>query len=122
LGDIVIEEARDGREALAAIAEQPPDLVLCNWDMPEMSGIAVLEALRREGTCVPLGFITQDRSELTRARALAAGACFLLSQPFASSDLQLAMQGGGVQTLGEPATLRNPRSGELPHDTEPPSW
>jgi len=44
----VVGEAGDGREALSKVRELQPDVVLMDIDMPEMSGMAVTELLRRE--------------------------------------------------------------------------
>jgi CheY-like chemotaxis protein len=41
-------EAKDGNEALAAIAEAPPDLVALDITMPEKSGVAVYRKLRED--------------------------------------------------------------------------
>ena len=87
----VILEARNGREALELILKAQPDLVLANWNMPEISGIDLLEMLKRDGIAVKFGFITSDESEQNRARALAAGACFLMGKPFARGDLRHAV-------------------------------
>jgi two-component system chemotaxis response regulator CheY len=87
----VIHEARNGREALEKILAGRPDIVLANWNMPEISGIELLEQLKRDGVRVKFGFITSDESEENRARALAAGACFLLAKPFARGDLRRAV-------------------------------
>lgn len=109
LSDAVIEEAQDGREALAAIRHDPPDLVLANWNMPEMSGIELLETLQRDGATVPFGFITSDSSESCRTRALSAGARFLISKPFAPASLQHAVDGAAVHKFPEVA-IHNPIS------------
>jgi two-component system, chemotaxis family, chemotaxis protein CheY len=86
-----IEEARNGREALEAIRANRPDLVLANWNMPEMSGIELLEILNRD--CVPLrfGFVTSDETIENRARASAAGACFVIGKPFTRAGLRRAV-------------------------------
>jgi len=55
-----VKEAADGKQALEAIRKEPPDLVLSDWNMPEMSGIELLEALRAEGSPVKVGFVTTE--------------------------------------------------------------
>jgi two-component system chemotaxis response regulator CheY len=98
-----IIEARNGREALTAILAARPDLVLANWNMPELSGIELFETLKRDGVSVKFGFITSDESPENRARAAAAGACFVIGKPFARGDLRRAVN----DALGpsEPADL-----------------
>jgi two-component system chemotaxis response regulator CheY len=98
-----IAEARNGREALEAIRENCPDLVLANWNMPEMSGIELLEALNRD--CVPLrfGFVTSDESVENRARASAAGACFVIGKPFTSASLRRAVRAATTDLNGDRA-------------------
>jgi two-component system chemotaxis response regulator CheY len=53
---VEVSEAADGKQPLGVIRETPPDLVTCDWNMPEMSGIELLTALRAEGNGVKFGF------------------------------------------------------------------
>jgi two-component system chemotaxis response regulator CheY len=75
-------EAEDGAKALAAIAAAPPQLVMSDWNMPNMTGIELLDNLRKAGSTVQFGFITTEATPDMRQRALAAGASFLISKPF----------------------------------------
>jgi two-component system chemotaxis response regulator CheY len=77
-----ILEAENGREALSVVQDDAPDLVLSDWNMPEMSGIDLLDALRSGGSTVPFGFVTSEGSDDMRARASASGALFLIAKPF----------------------------------------
>lgn len=77
-----ITEAENGRAALEQIQADPPDLVLSDWNMPEMSGLDLLDRLRSAGSTVPFGFVTSEGSEDMRSRAAAAGASFLIAKPF----------------------------------------
>jgi two-component system, chemotaxis family, chemotaxis protein CheY len=90
--EICVDEAEDGLSALAQIRDNPPDLVLTNWNMPEMSGIELLETLQRDGAEVAFGFITSEGSEQNRERALSAGARFIIRKPFTRASLQHAVQ------------------------------
>lgn len=77
-----ITEANDGAESLQLAKETHPDLVLSDWNMPEMTGIDMLRAMRSAGLDIPLGFVTSEGSDEMRAQAEAAGALFLIAKPF----------------------------------------
>lgn len=77
-----VAQAGDGAEALEAIRKKTPDLVLADWNMPNMTGIELLEALRSEGNQVKFGFITTEATKTMQAKASDAGALFLISKPF----------------------------------------
>ncbi|MBO9553113.1 response regulator [Cellulomonas sp.] len=77
-----VREAADGAEALEAVRADEPDVVLSDWNMPNLNGIELLQQLRAEGFETPFGFVTSESSEEMRATAEAAGALFLISKPF----------------------------------------
>ncbi|QCX28580.1 response regulator [Nocardioides jishulii] len=77
-----VVEAENGLRAVEMVATEKPDLVLSDWNMPEMNGIDALAHLRASGSEVPFGFVTSEGSEEMRARAAAAGALFLIAKPF----------------------------------------
>ncbi len=81
-------EAANGIEALAAIEADSPDLVLSDWNMPDMSGIELLGALMAAGKNVRFGFITSESSASMRSTAADAGALFLLAKPFTPDTLR----------------------------------
>ncbi|MCX7421907.1 MAG: response regulator [Planctomycetia bacterium] len=85
-------EANNGVEALQVIEEQSPDLVLSDWNMPEMKGIDLLITLRANGRQVPLGFITSESSPEIRAQAEAAGAAFVIIKPFTPAAFEQALK------------------------------
>jgi two-component system, chemotaxis family, chemotaxis protein CheY len=86
-----VAEAANGAEALRAIRSSRPDLVLSDWNMPEMSGIELLTTLRAEGVDVKFGFVTSEGTERMRAEANAAGALFLISKPFTADDFRKSL-------------------------------
>ena len=45
-GNHALEEASNGVEALTAATNAPPDLILCDWNMPEMNGLEFLKKFR----------------------------------------------------------------------------
>ncbi|CDI02553.1 MAG: response regulator [Candidatus Competibacter denitrificans] len=81
-GNLEVLQAGDGNEALAAIHKDPPDLIFSDWNMPNKSGIELLEALNEEGCKIPFGFVTTESSAEMRARAAQTGAKFLITKPF----------------------------------------
>lgn len=86
VSDVV--EASDGRQAYETVMTNPPDLVLSDWNMPEMTGIESLRAIRAAGSNVLFGFVTSEGSEEMRAEAAAAGAAFLIAKPFTADTFR----------------------------------
>ncbi len=87
-GAHTLQEAINGADALKTIHGNQPDLVLSDWNMPDMSGIELLQALRTEGNKVKFGFVTSEGSLEMHKRAMEAGALFLLTKPFTAESLQ----------------------------------
>lgn len=77
-----LEEAGNGVEALETIRGAQPDLVLCDWNMPEMNGIDLLVKLNEEDISIKFGFVTSESTPEMRQRAKDAGALFLIAKPF----------------------------------------
>ena len=75
-------EAGDGQEGLAGVEEHRPDLVMSDWNMPNMSGIEFLQALRAKGDTTRFGFVTSEGTADMRELAAASGAEFLIAKPF----------------------------------------
>lgn len=86
--DVDVVEACDGEEGLQVIQATTPDLVLCDWNMPKMTGIELLEQLRTAGNRVRFGFVTSEGSEEMRQKAKDAGASFLIAKPFKPEDFR----------------------------------
>jgi two-component system, chemotaxis family, chemotaxis protein CheY len=77
-----ISEAANGREGLEALHREAFDVVLCDWNMPEMSGLELLQAVRAEKLAVRFGFVTSESTPAMREQATDAGAEFLIGKPF----------------------------------------
>jgi len=90
-GSTVLLEAADGAQALEVIRAEQPDMVLSDWNMPNMLGIDLLRQVRAEGCQVKFGFVTSEVSEATRQLAREAGAAFLISKPFTADHTKTAM-------------------------------
>lgn len=85
-------EARDGREALAFIARETPDLVLLDWNMPNASGGDVLAELTRRKLDVPVIVLTASDDPRLRQVAEAHGADVFLAKPFSPIELLRAIE------------------------------
>lgn len=90
--DWTIIEANDGQEALDMAMAEQPDFILSDWNMPNMSGIDLLRALRARGSEIPLAFITSEGSQEMRDLAEAEGALFLVSKPFTAEAFRDAIE------------------------------
>jgi len=77
-------EAENGREALDQCRRSMPDVVLLDWNMPVMDGIAFLVALRKEqgGTAPKVIFCTTENDVDHITRAISAGANEYIMKPF----------------------------------------
>lgn len=83
-----IEQAEDGAVALESIVKNKPDIVLADWNMPNMSGLELLEAVRAEEIRLIFGFITTESTATVRKQAIEAGASFLISKPFTPESFE----------------------------------
>ena len=95
-----IVEAEDGADALAKVSSEQPDLVLSDWNMPNMTGIECLQAMRASGSTVPFGFVTSEGSPEMREKAANAGALFLIAKPFTEDTFKDAPGRGDRVSTG----------------------
>jgi two-component system chemotaxis response regulator CheY len=75
-------EAENGRQGLELVAEHGADLILSDWNMPELTGMQFLSTLRARGVTTPFCFVTSEGSDEMREQAAAAGALGLIAKPF----------------------------------------
>ncbi len=83
----VVALATDGADALARIAQQPPDAVVMDVMMPRLNGIETTRALREAGNDLPILVLTARDSVGDRVEGLDAGADDYLAKPFALEEL-----------------------------------
>lgn len=87
-----VTEAPDGAAALEMALAEQPDLVLSDWNMPEMNGIDMLRELRAAGSDIPVGFVTSEGSRQMRELAEDEGALFLIAKPFTPEAFRDAIE------------------------------
>jgi two-component system chemotaxis response regulator CheY len=80
-------EASNGKAALETIAASAPEMVISDLNMPEMSGMQLLHALRDGGNATPFGLVTSEASAQLREEAAQAGALFVVTKPFTAANL-----------------------------------
>ena len=84
----VVGVARTGREALDAVRDHHPELILLDVYLPDMTGLDVLQTLRAAGEGVGVIMITAARELDTVRGALHGGAADYLTKPFEFAQLQ----------------------------------
>ena len=81
--------AVDGDEALVMVKERQPDLLVCDWMMPKVSGIEVCRRLRQVPASrnLPIVMLTARAEESDRIRGLDTGADDYVVKPFSMTEL-----------------------------------
>jgi CheY-like chemotaxis protein len=84
-----IEDAVNGRKAQAMLAKEAFDLVLCDWEMPEMSGLELLTWCREQDNLksMPFVMVTSRGDKENVVQAIQAGVSGYVSKPFTNEQL-----------------------------------
>ncbi|QEF99462.1 Alkaline phosphatase synthesis transcriptional regulatory protein SphR [Stieleria maiorica] len=77
---LTVRTAANGREALASLREDTPDLVITDMQMPEMNGVELIRAMRTDFSLVPAVLVTAFGNEDLAAEALGVGAANYISK------------------------------------------
>jgi DNA-binding response OmpR family regulator len=102
-------EARDGREALAAIGLEAPAIVILDLMLPEVDGLAVIRAVRRNDR-TPIVVLSARGTTNDRISGLAAGADDYVPKPFSPAELVLRVK----RVLDRTAGASTERAGRNP--------
>jgi two-component system chemotaxis response regulator CheY len=97
LGFKNVDEARDGRSALAKMSEKQYNLVISDWNMQPMSGIDFLKYLRAQGNSVPFILVTAENKTENVIEAKAAGVSNYIIKPYNAITLKSKL----ISVLGE---------------------
>ncbi len=79
-------------DALNCLADYDPDVVLVDLNLPDMSGIKLIGALREKNTSVPIVVVTAEDAEDAQEKALRAGATAFLRKPFTQAALSEVLE------------------------------
>ncbi|MGF6556487.1 CheY-like chemotaxis protein [Pseudomonas sp. S30_BP2TU TE3576] len=84
-----IEDAINGRKAQAMLVKEAFDLVLCDWEMPEMSGLELLTWCREQDNlkAMPFVMVTSRGDKENVVQAIQAGVSGYVSKPFTNEQL-----------------------------------
>ncbi|GJE42930.1 response regulator [Methylobacterium soli] len=96
--DLDVSEAEDGAKAMEQCSAAMPDVILLDWNMPNMDGYAFLRALRQApGGGIPkVLFCTTENDVGAIARALHAGANEYIMKPFDRDILTAKLEQVGL--------------------------
>ena len=89
--NIETANANNGIEGLEVIRTWEPDLIISDWHMPEMSGIEMLQNLKREMLGIPIGFMSTETCDTKKQEGFDNGAVFFVQKPFTAEELQSAV-------------------------------
>jgi DNA-binding response OmpR family regulator len=78
--EMTIQTAQSAKEALSTLAQKSFDVIIVDYDMPEISGIEFLKILRKHGDTTPIILFTGLGGEYAAIEALNNGANFLLKK------------------------------------------
>ncbi len=88
LGGFSVTRAKDGSEALRlALDNNPPDLMILDVMLPDLSGFEVCQRMREAGVNIPVIFLTAVDSVGDKVRGLTMGADDYLTKPFSVEEL-----------------------------------
>ncbi|MGQ9459340.1 MAG: response regulator transcription factor [Anaerolineae bacterium] len=110
-------QAYTGREALFMVRQERPDLVILDLGLPEMDGLDVAQALRRESQ-IPIIMLTARVEESDRILGLGLGADDYVTKPFSPRELVARVRAVLRRTQGEPAAPKMLRLGPLEVDVD----
>lgn len=84
-------QAQDGKEGLAKALEESPGIILCDVRMPEMDGLAFLEAYREAGGTALVMVMTAYGSVELAVEAMKRGAYDYIPKPFSADEVLLTL-------------------------------
>ena len=90
LGYNNVAEAEDGQVALAKLKQEKFDLVLLDWNMPRMTGLELLKAIRADDNLqnTPVVMITAEGGKEDVLEAVKAGVNNFIVKPFTAETLE----------------------------------
>lgn len=111
IAEVEVVDAVDGNRALAALKQQAVDIILSDWEMPNLSGEELLRAVRSDERTAKIPFIMissrGDRNHVVKA--IQSGVSDYLSKPFTPEEL-LRKVYKQLNIIGKNPTVTAPRA------------
>ena len=82
LGHTTIEEACDGQDALSKVGAFQPELILVDWNMPNMDGLTFVKHFRQANKSTPVIMVTTESEKARVIEAIKAGVNNYVIKPF----------------------------------------
>ena len=96
-----VDEAADGREAVTLVdGDVVYDVILMDWNMPNMTGIEAVRAIRDSGNSTPIIMVTTEAEKERVIEAVKCGANSYIIKPFSPQAIVAKLQ----EVLQSPAT------------------
>ena len=92
----LVRTASTGRAGLQTYRDFTPDVILCDYYLPDIDGLRVLRAIRAEGGNVRIILMTAGLGGVEGERMLRHEADAFLAKPVDLEELQRALDGSGV--------------------------
>jgi two-component system, chemotaxis family, chemotaxis protein CheY len=89
IGLMNISEAEDGKAALTELKKNKYDLIMCDWNMPEMPGIELLNKVRSDDALkhIPFIMVTAEAKKDNILDAVKAGVSNYIVKPFTAETV-----------------------------------
>ncbi|MDH1263886.1 response regulator [Pseudomonas sp. GD03944] len=121
---VQIEEAVNGRKAQQLLSRQSIDLILCDWEMPELSGLELLSWCREQDNLktVPFIMVTSRGDKENVVQAIQAGVSDFIGKPFSNEQLvtkvkKALSRAGKLQALTASAAPKMLSTGAFANDS-----
>lgn len=111
-----ITDARNGKTALEALESEPPDLIILDLGLPDMSGHELLRLIREKHEHVPILVLSSREDERGKVEALDFGADDYVTKPFGMNELLARMRAALRHRIAEQVGRSIFRVGDLSVD------